>query len=183
MRCRLDSQADVIQRGKVCLKIMDEMPWNTFTTPNNFKVFNQNWPFQYLSISFYNLLENDCFLPLLWMFVLHCAAGAAPQTSACRGTHSWVRPTSPCAMTAAPLSLVTLVRVELVHVGALPSLPPFVLLHSYINIIIHIQYRTILYIYTYIIHTYTILASTCMYYIYVEYMYGIYIYRIHIVCI
>ena len=76
--------------------------------------------------------------------------------------------------------------LELVHVGALPSLPPFVLLHSYINIIIHIQYRTILYIYTYIIHTYTILASTCMYYIYVEYMYGIYIsytYSMHIVCI
>ena len=183
MRCRLDSQADVIQRGKVCLKIMDEMPWNTFTTPNNFKVFNQNWPFQYLSISFYNLLENDCFLPLLWMFVLHCAAGAAPQTSACRGTHSWVRPTSPCATTAAPLSLVTLVRVELVHVGALPSLPPFVLLHSYINIIIHIQYRTILYIHIYNTHIY----NTCIYlyvlYICRVYVWYIYIYRIHIVCI
>ena len=87
------------QRGKVCLKIFDEMPWNTFTTSNNFKVFNQIWSlyiFQYFSIQF---LETEFFLALLWSLVLHCA-GAAPQTSACRGAHSSVRPTSPCATTA-----------------------------------------------------------------------------------
>ena len=153
MRCRLDSQwrmqsneeRFVWKSWTKCHEI-PSLHQTTSKCSIKFKTFST---FQYLSISFYNLLDNDFFLPLLWMFVLHCAAGAAPQTSACRGTHSWLPPTSPWKNdSCAPVP--SNVRVDLVHVGALPSLPPFVLLHSYINIIIHIQYRTILYIYTHI---------------------------------